>query len=325
MDTFSLNGNWVDLVVLIILFFFVSEAWRVGFWYLLADFLSFLGSLIISLRGYQYVAHFLRDSFSLPNSIANALGFLSAAVIVESILGIILVNLVSKLPKKVWKSWWNKALAALPALGEGLIFVGFILTLLVGFPINPGIKRDLVESKIGGYILKGTSGLEKKVNEIFGGVIEDSLTYLTVKPGSKESIPLNVGKSELKVDEVSEQGMLRLVNEERKKRGIKELTWSTEIVPVARGHAMDMWQRHYFGHISPEGKDVGDRLSAAGIKYRLAGENLALAPTLATAHNGLMNSEGHRENILDAEFNKVGIGVIDNGIYGKMFVQVFTD
>jgi len=46
---------------------------------------------------------------------------------------------------------------------------------------------------------------------------------------------------------------------------------------------------------------------------------------LSTAHNGLMNSEGHRANILEPEFRKIGIGVIDNGVYGKMFVQVFTD
>jgi uncharacterized protein YkwD len=52
---------------------------------------------------------------------------------------------------------------------------------------------------------------------------------------------------------------------------------------------------------------------------------LALAPTLATAHTGLMNSEGHRANILEPKFKRVGIGVIDNGVYGKMFVQVFTD
>ncbi len=70
---------------------------------------------------------------------------------------------------------------------------------------------------------------------------------------------------------------------------------------------------------------MGDRLNEAAISYSVAGENLALAPTVQTAHNGLMNSEGHRKNILDPEFKKLGVGVIDNGVYGKMFVQVFTD
>jgi uncharacterized protein YkwD len=94
---------------------------------------------------------------------------------------------------------------------------------------------------------------------------------------------------------------------------------------VAREHAKDMWKRKYFGHISPEGKDVGDRLYEKNITYFIAGENLALAPTVSTAHQGLMNSPGHRANILDPQFNQVAVGVIDNGVYGKIFVQIFTD
>lgn len=321
----NFNGNWVDLVIVLILIFFASEAWRVGFWYLLADFASFLGSLIISLRGYQFAASFLRENFSLSHSIANALGFLATAILAETILGFVFISAVAKLPKQAWKHWANKALSVLPALGEGLILVAFLLTLVIGFPVNPAVKKDVTESRIGSFLLRQTSGLEKSVNEIFGGVIEDSLTYLTIKPGSRESIPLTTGKAELSVDQASENAMFSMVNEERRKVGVGELTWAPEIVPVSRAHARDMWERQYFSHISPEGADVGDRLIAEGVKFRIAGENLAMAPTLATAHNGLMNSEGHRRNILDPEFGKVGIGVIDNGIYGKMFVQVFID
>jgi uncharacterized protein YkwD len=56
-----------------------------------------------------------------------------------------------------------------------------------------------------------------------------------------------------------------------------------------------------------------------------AGENLAYAPSVAIAHEGLMNSPGHRENILRASFNKLGVGVIDAGVNGKMFCQEFTN
>jgi uncharacterized protein YkwD len=63
----------------------------------------------------------------------------------------------------------------------------------------------------------------------------------------------------------------------------------------------------------------------ARINYSAAGENLALAPTTEFAHDGLMNSPGHRANILNGQFRRVGIGVMDGGIYGKMFVQEFTN
>ena len=321
----SLNGNWVDLAILLILIYFASEAWRHGVWVILADFVSFFGALLISLRAYKFTAGFLRTNFSLSHSISNALGFLITAIILEALFGYILGHALTKLPKKYWQNKWSKFLALLPAVGEGIILIAFILTLIMGLPLKPSIKNDVVDSKIGSYILRQTSGAEKAVNEIFGGVVEDSLTYLIIKPGSKESVPLSVERAELSVDTVSEGEMFKLVNEERRKQGTKELIWNPEIVPVARAHAKDMWERKYFGHYSPEGDDVGDRLDKVDIRYSLAGENLALAPTLSTAHNGLMNSEGHRANILEPKFRRVGIGIIDNGVYGKMFVQVFTD
>ncbi len=321
----NINGNWVDLLIILILIYFASEAWRHGFWVILADFFSFLGSILISLRAYKFTAQFLRSNFSISHSVSNAVGFLITAILLEALFGFILGWLLSRIPKKLLKIRFNRLLAVIPSIGEGMILIAFVLTLVVSMPVRPIIKKEVSDSKIGGFILLQTSGIEKTVNEIFGGVVEDSLTYLTVKPGSKEAIAITIEKREIKIDSTSETEMFRLVNEERRKQGIKELMWSPEIVAVARVHAKDMWERKYFGHYSPEGQDVGDRLDKAGIDYHLAGENLALAPTVSTAHRGLMNSEGHRANVLEPKFRKVGIGVIDNGVYGKMFVQVFTD
>lgn len=321
----NFQSNWVDLLILLILAYFAVQSWKAGLWSVLADFASFSLSLLISLRGYQLASNFLRDNFSLSHSVANALGFLGMAIISEAILGLLFAKLIQHLPKHFLKQSWNRALAVFPGLGEGVVIIAFLLTLVLGLPVNPNIKADISKSKIGGRIIEKTSGVENKLNEIFGGVIEDSLTYFTVKPQSRESVNLSSPAIDLNVDSKSETDMLVLVNQERKNAGVKELVWEPTLVPVARTHGTDMWKRQYFGHVSPEGEDVGDRLQKSGISYSLAGENLALAPTLNTAHTGLMNSEGHRENILEPRFRKIGIGVVDNGYYGKMFVQVFTD
>ena len=321
----SLNGNWLDLVIIFILIFFVARAFRFGFWVVLVDLVSFLASLLISLRVYQFVAEFLRTNFTLSRSISNALGFLLSAVFVESILGVILYKLVYLVPVRLKKGIVSKFLAIFPAIGEGFIMVSFLLILALAFPISPKIKADITESKIGGLLIEKTSGVETKVNEVFGGVIEDALTFYTIKPESREVVELTVTKRELSIDELSETEMFKLVNKDRKEMGVAELIWDVRLVPVARAHATDMWERSYFGHISPEGEDIGGRLEKAGVNFFVAGENLALAPTLQTAHTGLMNSQGHRENILSGDFNKMGIGVIENGVYGKIFVQIFTD
>lgn len=62
----------------------------------------------------------------------------------------------------------------------------------------------------------------------------------------------------------------------------------------------------------------------AGIGFDVAGENLAFAPSVEVAHEGLMNSPGHRENILSPDFCRVGIGVQNSGVYGRMFSQEFA-
>lgn len=320
-----LRGNWIDLIIITIIIYFASEAFRVGIWAILANFISFLLSLMIALRGYQFTSGLLQDNFTLSRSTANALGFFLTAIIVEGILGYLSVLVVRKMPARHVKKWWAKALAIIPAAGEGLVLVAFILTLFLALPIFPNIKGDITESKIGGLLVRQTSGLEVRIDEIFGGVVEDSVTYFTVNPESTESVPLNIDSLFLSEDEESEETMFKLINDERSSRGIGELEWNPETVNVARGHAQDMWERGYFGHVSPDGLDLSDRLNGEGILYRVAGENLAFAPTTPTAHVGLMESPGHKANILSTEFRKVSIGVIDNGVHGKIFVQIFTD
>lgn len=325
MNLPGLDGNWIDLFVVLVVLFFVYEGLRSGFWVMLVDFFAFLISLVVSLRVYSYSAALMRENFAVGRSLSNALGFLLTAIILEALLGYLLAKLLSRIPEKYLDAKWTKVASIVPAIGEALVLLAFVLTLLISFPINPKVKKDVSDSTIGGYLIARTSGIEARLGEVFGGVIEDSLTYFTIKPGSRERVSINVQEQELSVDEEAESAMFTLINEERRRRSIPELEWREEVVPVAREHAEDMWEREYFGHFSPEGEDVGDRLKDSGIFYSFAGENLALAPTVSTAHNGLMNSEGHRENILEGRFTSVGVGAIDNGVNGKMFVQVFTD
>ena len=119
--------------------------------------------------------------------------------------------------------------------------------------------------------------------------------------------------------------MVRLVNVERKSRGFSELSVDPLLLVLARKYGANMFQKGYFSHYTPEGKSPFDRMNEDRITYLHAGENLALAPGTEIAHQGLMNSAGHRANILSPNYKKVGIGVMDGGVYGKMYVQEFTD
>ena len=119
--------------------------------------------------------------------------------------------------------------------------------------------------------------------------------------------------------------MIDLVNKERQKMGVKTLSFDSQLRDIGRGHSMDMFLKGYFSHYSPEGKTVADRANESGVKFLVIGENLAYAPSLSLAHDGLMNSSGHRANILSEDFNKIGIGIMDGGVYGLMITQVFSN
>lgn len=121
-----------------------------------------------------------------------------------------------------------------------------------------------------------------------------------------------------------EQKMLGLVNSERAKHGLAPLAISQKLAGVARLKAGDMVRNNYFSHTSPTYGSPFDMIRQSGISYHTAGENLAGASTVHLAHANLMNSSGHRANILSSSFKWVGIGIVDGGPYGKMFVQMFT-
>ena len=116
-----------------------------------------------------------------------------------------------------------------------------------------------------------------------------------------------------------------MINRERIAAGLKPLAPDPELTEVARRHSADMFARGYFAHETPEGRDPFDRMREANVRFLTAGENLALAPTVQVAHIGLMNSPGHRANILNKDFGRVGIGIMDGGIRGLMVTQDFRN
>jgi len=118
--------------------------------------------------------------------------------------------------------------------------------------------------------------------------------------------------------------MLQLINKERANAGLKPLEMDMELVKLARMKSKDMTDNNYFAHNSPTYGSPFDMMKNYGIKYTYAGENLAGNQSVEAAHKSLMNSSGHRANILKAEYNYIGIGIVNGGPYGKMFTQLFV-
>lgn len=213
------------------------------------------------------------------------------------------------------------------ALQSMIIFL-FFISLVFALPVRGQIKKDVLDSRSGPFFVNLSQRFETNLKEIFGEAANETLNFLTIKPESGETVDLGtkISPQELRVDPESEGEMERLVNGERKKVGILLLEFDAGLQKVAETYAEEMLSHGFFSHISAfDGSDAGQRVERNGISYGVLGENLAFAPDVYIAHQGLMNSEGHRKNILGEEYKKVGIGVVDAGFYGKMFVQLFSD
>lgn len=315
--------NWVDLIIIVSLIFFAFESYGRPFLLELLDLFSFILALIFSLRFYNLPAQFFQSQFSLPHGFSLVLGFMAAWFITESIFYFLVRFFLPKLPKTRIKG--SESLAMIPGIFRGLILISLILVVLATFPVQPQLKKSVKDSKVGGFLLKEAYQLENPVKQIFGGAAQDTLTFLTIKPKSNERVDLGFQTNEFTIDPEAEKAMIKLVNQERVSRGLSALEFDEILRAVARGHSEDMFKRGYFSHYSPEGETVADRALKKGVEYLVIGENLAYAPSLDLAHKGLMNSPGHRANILSADFYKIGIGVVDGGDFGKMFTQVFTN
>jgi uncharacterized YkwD family protein len=120
-----------------------------------------------------------------------------------------------------------------------------------------------------------------------------------------------------------EAKMVNLVNRERQNQGIRPLSVNSTLVQLARQKSQDMIAHNYFGHTSPTYGSPFDMMSKAGVAYKTAGENIAGAATTESAHQSLMNSPGHRANILNPAFTQVGIGIASGSMYGLIFTQMF--
>lgn len=336
----NLGLNMLDVILILIILFYIAEGIAVGFIRALLDLLSFALSFILGLRFYSVLGNLIIATFALPQGYAHAIGFFLVAFVSELLLGIVGRKMVSRfsrdtslLGKKsdqetmqgAYTSSINHFLGFFPALISIGILLAFLLSLLMAFPLSPMVKKTISGSKISTFILGRTQGFEKTLNGVFGLAIQETLTFLTIEPDSNDTVTLNFKVAKPVVDQTAEQQMLQAVNKERQAQGLSPLVMDTNLRKLAREYATDMFQRGYFSHNNPEGFSPFDRMAIAGITYRTAGENLALAPNVDLAMQGLMNSPGHKANILSPNFGRVGIGVMDGGIYGEMFVQEFAD
>lgn len=136
------------------------------------------------------------------------------------------------------------------------------------------------------------------------------------------SQPENPGSAEENTDNSFASQVIALVNQERAKEGLSALTYDESIAKAALVRAKET--ETSFSHTRPNGTSFSTALTEAGVTYRGAGENIAYGQqTPEEVMNAWMNSAGHRANIMNKNFTKIGVGFYENnGV--KYWDQLFT-
>lgn len=317
--------NYIDLLLVVIILFAAYAGWQRGFITGVIDLGIWIGSILAGFILYNYTAQLLLRVLPNLGVWARPVAFIGTVILARMLLGLFLMPIIRQTPVQVHRHAANQALGILPGLVRGWITATLVAALMLAFPLWEGLSAATRNSRLANQMAVHVEWVDEKLSPVFDDAVNRTINNLTVKPGSgkKVDLPFSVKAPEVRKD--LEERMLELVNEERVKEGLKPLKADPELTPVARAHSRDMFARGYFAHITPEGKTPSDRIRAAKVRFITAGENLALGQTLTICHKGLMNSPGHRANILSKAFGRVGIGVLDGGIYGLMITQNFRN
>jgi uncharacterized protein YkwD len=320
-----LFDNWVDVAIVFLLVAYGVQGLQRGFLLALVDLVGFVLALVLALRFYPEAAVLLEPYVPLPPALLKPLAFVGlwlAADVMASIVGRVVSAPVAALAKL---SSVNGFFGILPGALKGGLIAALMAAFVLALPLPDPVKAQITDSALGTRLATEVRLLERTLHDVFGAAVLEGIDFATVRPQSDERVPLKFTAADARVDEDAEARLLRLLNEERERAGLRPLKVDPALVKAARDHSRDMLAKGYFAHASEDGKTPADRVRAAGVRYAIVGENLALAPTVELAHHGLMESPGHRANILSPHYGRVGIGVADAGLHGKMFTQDFAD
>jgi len=317
--------NWIDVLLVLIIVLYAAAGWRRGFIFGVIDLIGWACSILLSFVLFPAVSVAFSKMFPSLGVWLNVVAFLFTFIVLRLVFAFISSIIIRQIPFSAQTSLANKAMGILPGAINGFITATVIALVLMVLPLYDGLATQAKTSRITNELTSRAVWLENKVSPTLDSAINKTIATLSVEPGKNDFIQLNYKTVNTPPAPSLENEMLQLINNERTKNHLQPLQIDTALTSVARAHCGDMFARGYFSHITPEGKDPFGRLHDANISYTTAGENLALAQTLSIAHNGLMHSPGHRANILNPAFTRVGIGVLDGGMRGLMIAQEFKN
>ena len=323
------NIEYIELFVYIFIVFFVINGWKKGFllqfFYLMVLLISIALSFRYSDQVGSYISSWFNSNIQLSEIFGGVLIFITVLT-VSSFFQNFLAN------NKKQRDVGNKILGGFVSLLVSNLILTLIFTITSIFSV-PQFFEDTIENSNLVSFYTDTSGTPQQALELITGTdlikvvsrIKDLTGKSSVVVGEQGCIEIpQYSLSNLLNNNEQKDELYALLLTERSKQNLAPLELSEKLSDIALNYAYTMYQDGFWCHKNPKnGELVGDRLSKQGFPYIDIGENLALSSSVRSGHISLMNSESHKNTILDNEFKRVGIGIV-SGPLGLIIVQIFS-
>ena len=323
------NIEYIELFVYIFIVFFVINGWKKGFllqfFYLMVLLISIALSFRYSDQVGSYISSWFNSNIQLSEIFGGVLIFITVLT-VSSFFQNFLAN------NKKQRDVGNKILGGFVSLLVSNLILTLIFTITSIISV-PQFFEDTIENSNLVSFYTDTSGTPQQAIELITGTdlikvvsrIKDLTGKSSVVVGEQGCIEIpKYSLSNLLNNNEQKDELYALLLTERSKQNLAPLELSEKLSDIALNYAYTMYQDGFWCHKNPKnGELVGDRLSKQGFPYIDIGENLALSSSVRSGHISLMNSESHKNTILDNEFKRVGIGIV-SGPLGLIIVQIFS-
>ena len=323
------NIEYIELFVYIFIVFFVINGWKKGFllqfFYLMVLLISIALSFRYSDQVGSYISSWFNSNIQLSEIFGGVLIFITVLT-VSSFFQNFLAN------NKKQRDIGNKLLGGFVSLLVSNLILTLIFTITSIISV-PQFFEDTIENSNLVSFYTDTSGTPQQALELITGTdlikvvsrIKDLTGKSSVVVGEQGCIEIpKYSLSNLLNNNEQKDELYALLLTERSKQNLAPLELSEKLSDIALNYAYTMYQDGFWCHKNPKnGELVGDRLSKQGFPYIDIGENLALSSSVRSGHISLMNSESHKNTILDNEFKRVGIGIV-SGPLGLIIVQIFS-
>ncbi len=323
------NIEYIELFVYIFIVFFVINGWKKGFllqfFYLMVLLISIALSFRYSDQVGSYISSWFNSNIQLSEIFGGVLIFITVLT-VSSFFQNFLAN------NQKQRDVGNKLLGGFVSLLVSNLILTLIFTITSIISV-PQFFEDTIENSNLVSFYTDTSGTPQQALELITGTdlikvvsrIKDLTGKSSVVVGEQGCIEIpKYSLSNLSNNNEQKDELYELLLTERSNQNLAPLELSEKLSNIALNYAYVMYQDGFWCHKNPKnGELVGDRLSKQGFPYIDIGENLALSSSVRSGHISLMNSESHKNTILDNEFKRVGIGIV-SGPLGLIIVQIFS-